>query len=230
MVVLDSGAIARNADGIRERIVRACERAGRDATAVRLVGASKTVPAEGIRAAWRAGVREFGENYVRELREKRDAAADATWHYIGALQSRTAPRVADLADVVQTLAPGRATERLARHAAETGGAIDAMIEVDFAGRGTGVAPDATERFADEVAGMDGIRLIGLMTLPPLAETAEEARPYFARLRELRDRVASSHRAVVQLSMGMSFDYEVAIEEGATIVRVGTALFGARPPA
>jgi uncharacterized pyridoxal phosphate-containing UPF0001 family protein len=105
-----------------------------------------------------------------------------------------------------------------------------MIEVDFAGRGTGVAPDATERFADEVAGMDGIRLIGLMTLPPLAETAEEARPYFARLRELRDRVASSHRAVVQLSMGMSLDYEVAIEEGATIVRVGTALFGARPPA
>jgi pyridoxal phosphate enzyme (YggS family) len=229
-VVLDSRAIARNADRIREGIARACARAGRDPASVRLVGASKTVPAKGIRAAWDAGVREFGENYVQELRDKRDAAPDATWHYIGALQSRSAPRVADLVDVVQTLAPGRATVRLATHAAGAGRTIDALIEVDFAGRGTGAEPEATEAFADEVAALDGIRLIGLMTLPPATDTAEHARPYFARLRELRDRVVTSHAEADQLSMGMSLDYGVAAEEGATIVRVGTALFGARRPA
>lgn len=228
--MLDSAAIGSNAERIRECLLRACERAGREPGAVRILGASKTVPVEGIRVAWAAGIREFGENYVRELRDKRDALQGPRWHFIGALQSGTAPRVAELADVVQTLAPGRATQRLARRASELGSHLQAMIEVDFAGRGTGVDADGCEAFADEVAGTDGVRLIGLMTLPPLTPTAEEARPYFVRLRELRDRVARSHPAVVELSMGMSLDYEVAAEEGATIVRIGTALFGARPPA
>jgi PLP dependent protein len=229
-VVLDSATVASNVARIRERLAAACQRAGRDPGEVRLLAASKTVPPEGVRAAVAAGVREFGENYVQELRDKRSVVDDVTWHFIGTLQSRTAPRVAELADVVQTLAPGRATERLAYRAAERPKVLDAMIEVDFAERGSGVDPATVEAFADDVAGMDGLRLVGLMTLPPLTDSAEDARPYFARLRTLRDAVGRSHPNAVELSMGMSLDYEVAVEEGATIVRIGTALFGARPPA
>jgi pyridoxal phosphate enzyme (YggS family) len=229
-MVLDSAAVASNAARIGERLAAASERAGRRPDEVRLVAASKSVPPEGIRAALAAGVVEFGENYVQELQAKRSAVDGVRWHFIGTLQSRTAPRVAALAEVVQTLTPGRAFERLARRAAERGSPVDAMIEVDLAGRGSGVEADALEAFADRVAGTDGVRLTGLMTVPPLTPTAEASRPHFARLRELRDRVARSHPAAAELSMGMSVDYEVAVEEGATIVRIGTALFGARPPA
>jgi PLP dependent protein len=229
-VVLDSAAIASNVARARERLAVACARAGRDAGDVRLVAASKTVPAEAVRAAHEAGVDEFGENYVQELRDKRDAVDGVRWHFIGTLQSRTAPRVAELADVVETLSPGHATERLARRASERAVRLDALIEVDFAGRGSGVGPEDCEAFADEVAALDGLRLVGLMTLPPVTPTAEDARPYFRRLRTLRDRVAETHPDCIELSMGMSLDYEVAAEEGATIVRIGTALFGARPPA
>jgi PLP dependent protein len=229
-LVLDSAAVASNVARARERLAMACSRVGRDPAEVRIVAASKTVPSGGVVAARDAGIEEFGENYVEELRDKRGAVDGVRWHFIGTLQSRTAPRVAELADVVQTLAPGRAAQRLARRAAERGTPVDALIEVDFAGRGWGVEPEACERFADAAAGLDGIRLVGLMTLPPLTRTAEEARPYFVRLRELRDRVAEHHPQALQLSMGMSLDYEVAAEEGATIVRIGTALFGARPSA
>jgi PLP dependent protein len=228
--VLDSRTIASNAARIRDRLAAACRRVGRDPNGVRVVAAGKTVPPEGLRAARAAGIEEFGENYVQELRDKRDALDGVRWHYIGTLQSRTAPRVAELADVVQTLVPGRATDRLARRASKRGAPLDVMIEVDLAGRGSGVEPDRCEGFADDVGAMDGLHLVGLMTLPPVTPTAEEARPYFSRLRSLRDRVASSHSQAVDLSMGMSLDYEVAAEEGATIVRIGTALFGARPPA
>jgi pyridoxal phosphate enzyme (YggS family) len=230
VLVLDSAAVASNVARIRDRLAQACRRAGRDPDSVRVVGAGKTVSPDRLRAARAAGIDEFGENYVQELRDKRAAIDGVTWHYIGTLQSRTAPRVAELADVVQTLAPGRATERLARRAAELDGPLDVLIEVDLAGRGSGVGPSRCEAFADDVVAMDGIRLIGLMTVPPVTRHAEEARPYFARLRSLRDLVASSHADAVELSMGMSLDFEVAAEEGATIVRIGTALFGARPPA
>ena len=229
-MVLNFATVAANVARIRERVASACERVGRGSDDVRLVAASKTVPPAGIRAAAAAGVVEFGENYVHELRDKRAVVDAARWHYIGTLQSRTAPRVAELADVVQTLAPGHATDRLARRAAERGQELDTMIEVDFAGRGSGVNAAECERFADGVAAVDGLRLVGLMTLPPSTPSAEDARPYFVRLRELRDRVANAHPHAAHLSMGMSLDYEVAVEEGATIVRIGTALFGARPPA
>lgn len=232
-MVLDFAAIASNVARARERLAAACGRAGRDPDDVRLVAACKTVRVDAMRAARAAGISEFGENYVQELRDKRQALADlegVTWHFIGTLQSRTAPRVAELADVVETLTPGRAAERLARRAAEGRAPLDVLIEVDLAGRGTGVEPGACERFADEVAATSGVRLIGLMTLPPATASAEEARPYFVRMRSLRDRVARAVPGATELSMGMSLDYEVAAEEGATIVRIGTALFGARPPA
>ncbi|HZP90477.1 MAG TPA: YggS family pyridoxal phosphate-dependent enzyme [Actinomycetota bacterium] len=222
--------IRANVAALRRGIEEACARSGRDPATVRLVAASKTVPAEGIRAAWEAGVREFGENYVRELRDKREAAPEAVWHFIGTLQSHTAHHVADLADVVQTLAPGRAFARLGRRAAARGRRLRALIEVDFAGRGTGVTPQACDAFADEVAATQGVELAGLMTLPPETGSPEEARPYFRRLRELLERVAGRHPGAVELSMGMSMDYQVAVEEGATMVRIGTALFGERPSA
>jgi pyridoxal phosphate enzyme (YggS family) len=194
---------------------------------VRLVAAAKTQPVDPIRWVVEAGVTSIGENYVRELRDVHDAVPGARWHYIGALQTNTAHHVAALADVVETLSGVRATERLARRAADAGRTLDCLIEVDFTGSRAGVAPEDVAAFADLVAGLDALRLRGLMTIPPAGDTGEDARPWFRRLRELRDRVAENHPGVVDLSMGMSLDYEVAIEEGATMVRIGTALFGPR---
>lgn len=213
---------------IRAGIQGACERAGRDPAAVRLVAAAKTVPAEAVRWAREAGVEDFGENYVKQLMAKREAAPDARWHFFGTLQTHTAHHVAAHADVVHTLVPGNAALRLSRRAAERGHRIPSLIEVDFTGVRTGIAPQDVPSFATEVEGMEGIELVGLMMLPPIPETPEDARPYFVRLRELRDDLRTRHPRCVELSMGMSLDYEVAVEEGATMVRIGTALFGERP--
>jgi PLP dependent protein len=221
--------LATNLGRIRERIARACARSGRDPSSVRLVGASKTVAPELVHQAFAEGVTEFGENYLRELVEKRPSAPDATWHYIGALQSGTAHRVAECADVVETLASRRASERLARRASERGRTIDALIEVDFTGERTGVAPEHLGSVAGHAASLAGLRLAGLMTVPPVPTVPDDARPWFRRLRELGDELRKAHPTAVELSMGMSLDYEIAVEEGATMVRIGAALFGARPP-
>jgi pyridoxal phosphate enzyme (YggS family) len=220
---------------VRAAIEAACARAGRDPAEVRLVAVSKGVPAEAVRWARLAGVRDFGENYVKELAAKVSEAAEAAeaarprWHFVGVLQSHTAHRVADLADVVHTLAPGRGPERLSRRAEQRGTRIQALVQVDFTAHRAGVEPGALRPFLEEIATLRGIEVTGLMTLPPLGERAEDSRPYFWRLRELRD----EHRGLVEgldeLSMGMSADYEVAMEEGATMVRIGTALFGERAP-
>jgi pyridoxal phosphate enzyme (YggS family) len=225
----DRATIQRNLEAVRTAIGRACERAGRDPAEVTLVAAAKTQPAEPIRWLVDAGVTAIGENYVRELRDVRDAVPGARWHYIGALQRSSAHHVAALADVVETLADDRATERLGRRAAEAGRVLDALIEVDFTERRSGAHPDDVASFADRVAGLEGLRLRGLMTVPPIGTSADDARPWFRRLRALRDRVRENHPDVVDLSMGMSLDYEAAVEEGATMVRIGTALFGAREP-
>lgn len=222
-------AVVEGVARVRRAIDAACERAGRDPSDVRLVAASKTVPAGAIAWAREAGVRDFGENYVQELRAKREAAPDARWHFIGTLQSHTAHHVADLADVVQTLVPGRAVERLARRALSRGRRLAGLVEVDFTGVRGGVAPEALPEAVAELASVDGLQLVGLMTIPPLTEDAEGARPYFRRLRHLRDALRERHPDLRELSMGMSLDFPVAIEEGATMVRIGTALFGERPP-
>jgi hypothetical protein len=230
-MVLDSReAVLANLARVRAGIARACERSGRDPGEVRLVAASKAVSVEAVRWAHEDGVEDFGENYVRELEAKREAVRGPRWHFIGTLQSHTAHRVADLADVVQTLTPGNAIGRLSRRAAQRGRRIAALIEVDFTGERTGVAPERCVDFADEVSAMDGLDLRGLMTLPPMPQVPEETRPWFIRLRELLAEVKATHPQAEELSMGMSMDYEVAVEEGATMVRVGTALFGERPPA
>jgi hypothetical protein len=221
--------VLANLAAIRRRIDAACERAGREPADVQIVAAAKRQPIESIRWAVGGGVTAVGENYVRELRDARDAVPGARWHFIGTLQTNSAHHVAALADVVETLSGVRATDRLARRAAAAGRRLDALIEVDFTGTRAGVSPDAVSAFARHVAGLEGLRLRGLMTIPPIGETAEDARPWFRRLRELRDLVREAHPDVVDLSMGMSLDYEAAVEEGATMVRIGTALFGPRGP-
>ena len=223
--------IAANLAAVRARIDSIATEAGRDPAGVRLVLVTKTVPPEVIRNAVEAGATDLGENYVSELRDKVGALADADvrWHYVGALMSGTAHHVADAADIVHTLAGERAARRLAGRAARAGRRVEALLEVDFTGERAGVAPDQAAAAAGVFAGLDGVRLRGLMTIAPVGATAEDARPWFRRLRELRDLIREHHPDVLDLSMGMSLDYPVAVQEGATMVRIGTAVFGARTP-
>lgn len=213
---------------VRARIADACARVGRDAREVTLVGATKTVPPERIRAAVAAGLADVGENRVQELRAKHPEVSGVRWHFLGPLQAGSARHVAALADVVHSLAPGGGLDRLVARLDDLGRTVDGLIEVDLTGERHGVSPEALEGFAERLAPIPGIRLVGLMTIAPLGADAEAARPAFARLRDLRDRLRNHYPGVLALSMGMSLDYAVAVEEGATMVRVGTALFGDRP--
>jgi pyridoxal phosphate enzyme (YggS family) len=226
---LDPEQIVRNVQAVRSRIARAAERAGRASEEISLIAVTKTVVAERARWAVDAGILDLGENYVGELAAKRAQVPGATWHFIGTLQSGTAHRVADEADVVQTVAGERAARRLAGRAARAGRTIDALIEVDLTEGRTGVRPADLDGFADLVASLDGLHLVGLMTMPPIPDDPEDSRPFFAELRRLQEGLRDRHPEVLETSMGMSLDYEVAVEEGATMVRVGTALFGPRAP-
>jgi PLP dependent protein len=221
-------SIEAAAQEIRTRIAEARQRAGR-ADDVRIVAAAKGMTADAVGRAVAIGIVDVGENYLAELAELRPQLPQARWHFIGTLQSHTAHRVAELADVVETLASDRAASRLARRAVASGRTIDALIEVDFTERRAGVTLDALDAYADRVASLEGVRLCGLMTLPPAPARPEDARPYFRSLRSAAERVRERHPGVLELSMGMSLDYEVAVEEGATMVRIGTALFGPRRP-
>ena len=219
-----------NLAAVRAGVEQACDRVERDPATVTLVAAAKTQAPEPVRWVVEAGVTAIGHNYARELRAMHGVVPGARWHYIGALQTNTAHHVAALADMVETLSGDRATERLARRAAGAGRVLDAMIEVDFTGERAGVAPERVGAFAARAADLEGLRLRGLMTIPPAGATPDDARPWFRKLRLLRDEVREDRSDVVDLSMGMSLDYGVAVEEGATMVRIGTALFGPRAPA
>ena len=219
--------IAANLRDVRARIDAAARRAGREPGDVTLVAVTKTHPSEVVRTAREAGVTDFGENYVKELTEKREAAPDARWHYVGVLQSHTAGKVADAADVVHAAVPGRALERLSSRAASNGVRLAVLLQVDEAGRESGVAPDEAEGALESISALPGVVPVGLMSLPPQPDDPEDSRPYFARLRDLCDHLRKRFEGLVELSMGMSLDYEIAVEEGATMVRVGTALFGPR---
>jgi pyridoxal phosphate enzyme (YggS family) len=228
-----SQSIGEAVAAVRSRIVAACERAGRSPVEVRLVAATKSVSVDRIRAARAAGVEDFAENYAKELAAKSDLVA-ARWHFIGRLQRGSAARVADHADVIHSAEPGAALQRVARRVQVRGTTgrpipVACLAQVDFTGTRQGVAPDEVESFLRWASGMPGIQLVGLMTLPPRTPDVEGARPWFGRLRELREGLLARHPELIELSMGMSGDYEVAVEEGATMVRVGTALFGPRPP-
>jgi PLP dependent protein len=209
--------------GIRE----ACRRSGRSPEQVLLVAVTKTVPLEVVEEARRLGLTDFAENHAGELATKAQAVP-ARWHFIGKLQRGTAGRIADHAHVVHSAEPGRALERVGHRTAAKGKLIPCLVQVDFTGRRQGVAPEDAERAVESAMGVDGIRVVGLMTLPPWSDDPEATRPFFRRLADLRDGLRKRWPQVAELSMGMSGDFGVAIEEGATMVRVGTALFGDRP--
>jgi PLP dependent protein len=223
----DRDAVAMALARIRAEIAEACRSAGRDPGGVLLIAVTKTVPMALVRAAREAGIDDLGENYANELRRKA-SRIEATWHFIGRLQHGSAATVAELAAVVHSAEPGGGLRKLARRAAESGRRVPCLAQVDFTGRRQGVAPEELPGFLEDLENLEGVRLVGLMTLPPQTPRPEGARPYFARLRELRDAVRPAHPGLVELSMGMSADYRIAVGEGATMVRVGTALFGRRP--
>jgi pyridoxal phosphate enzyme (YggS family) len=214
---------------VQARIGAAAYKVGRDASSIRLVLASKTQPSETIRAAWEAGARDFGENYVQEAMAKRAELADLTdirWHLIGHLQTNKTKAAVGAFALIHSVDSVRLAEAIAR--AQPSPRVHALLEVNLGGEAskTGVAPGGVAAILDAARGK--IEIDGLMTIPPLARSAEAARPYFARLREMRDSLATqSGYELSELSMGMTDDFEVAIEEGATIVRIGRAVFGER---
>ena len=212
---------------VRERIAAAAERAGRRADDVLLVAVSKTVDVDRIREAVAAGVPALGENRVQEAKGKVAALGRAVpWHLIGHLQTNKVKDALALFDVIHSVDRLELAREIERRAAGLGRPIDVLLEVNVAGEPSksGFAPDAVASGLEAIAGMAHLKLRGLMAIPPIVERAEDARPAFRTLRALRDR-----HGLGELSMGMSADFEVAIEEGATIVRVGTAIFGPRPP-
>ena len=209
---------------VRDGIERASARAGRDPVSITLVAVTKVFPAAMIRDAYEAGLRDFGENYVQEFETKAPELADLTearFHLIGHLQSNKAKKAAELFQAIQTVD----SAKLARRLNDAARPLDVMIEVKLAGEAakSGADPAELPALIDAVRGCNHLRLSGLMTMPPWSEDAELSRPYFRRLRELAEKLA-----LPNLSMGMSHDFEIAIAEGSTCVRVGTGIFGERP--
>ena len=220
--------IAARWRAVRARVDEACARANRDPASVTIVAVSKTHPAEAVRAAAAAGATDFGENYAQELAAKRADSGDVRWHYIGRLQRNKAKLVAGQVALVHAVDSVELAQELAKRAAGVMQPI--LVSVNVAGEETkgGISPDTVVQLASELAAIAGVRLDGLMTMPPPADDPEASRPAFEALRALRDRVEQTlGRALPVLSMGMSGDFEVAIACGATHVRIGTAIFGAR---
>ena len=226
--------ISHRLAAIRGRIDAAARSAGRNPASVRLVAVSKTFPIDAVREAYAAGQRDFGENRVQEALQKIGASSDLEirWHLLGHLQTNKARKAAPVFAMVQSVDSVELLQKLDHAAADTGAAPDLLIQVDLAGEATkfGAPPGQVPRLLDAAAACRAARVTGLMTLPPVPDAPEDARPWFRRLRDLRDGWLASGvppALLRELSMGMSGDFEVAIQEGATIVRVGTAIFGSR---
>ena len=227
--------IAQRVAAVRERIARAAGRAGRRPQEITLVAVSKTHPPERVREAFAAGVRDFGENKVQEAEAKIAALADLKpaglrWHLVGHLQANKARKAAALFDHIHSLDDAALGSRLEKASAQLKKTLPLLVQVDLAGEQTKFGFDEERLFPalELLRGLKSVRVEGLMAMPPLADDPEQARPYFRRLRALRDRARTENLLLgTDLSMGMSHDLEVAVEEGATLVRVGTAIFGER---
>ncbi len=227
------------AEGIRERVhavqarIRAAAAAsGRDPAQIRLVAVSKTWPPEAVALAHEAGLVEFGENYVQEARDKIAALGRLrlAWHFIGHLQTNKARIAVRLFDLIHTLDSTRLAREIDRHAARVPKVQEVLIQVNLAGEQTksGASAEAVPALIEEARRMEHLRILGLMTIPPFFDDPLRARPHFARLRALRDELREkTGLALPELSMGMTGDFEAAIAEGATLLRIGTAIFGAR---
>jgi len=235
------GGVAERLAEVRQRIAAACVRAGRDPADVTLVGASKAQPVERLVAAARAGLTVFGENRVQEAETHRRAVEEAlgpeaagrlSWHLIGPLQSNKAKAAAELFDAIQSVDRPKIARVLERELAARGRAVPALVEVNVGGEESkhGVRPERLAEAIRPFADSEHLRIVGLMVIPPPGDAPEDSRPWFRRTRDLRDELGARPEWSGWpglLSMGMSDDYEVAVEEGATHVRVGSALFGPR---
>jgi hypothetical protein len=226
--------ISERIDEIRQRIAHACRRAGRAGSDVTLVAVAKTFPAGAVREAAHAGAADIGENYVQELLGKRaDLAGEAIrWHFIGHLQSNKVKYIADWIHMVHAVDAEPLVREIDRRAAQAKRTVDCLVEVNTTGEESkfGVSPGAAVALVRALAPYENVRIAGLMTIGPFLPDPDASRPMFRRLRELKEEIAAlgqSNVTMLHLSMGMTGDFEVAIEEGATHVRIGTAIFGKR---
>ena len=221
-------------DQIKERIRQAAETSGRDADSVRLVAVSKTVPTDIVRQALEIGVTILGENYVQEAQKKFQALVQypVSWHFIGHLQSNKAKYAVRLFDMIHSVDSLKLARELDKQAAKVDKIQQILVQVNISGEETksGIAADETMALITAISQMENLSLRGLMTMPPYFYQPEKVRPFFAALRKLRDQINEQHIpnvSIEELSMGMTGDFEVAIKEGATLVRIGTAIFGER---
>ncbi|MGC9318187.1 MAG: YggS family pyridoxal phosphate-dependent enzyme [Armatimonadota bacterium] len=226
--------IADNLRDVRRRIAGAAADAGRDPDDVVLVVVTKTRSLDEVRAAVEAGAQDLGENYVQEMEEKAEALADTgvRWHAIGHLQTNKIRNITPFISLIHSVDSPRVGREIDRRAAQHERLVPFLLQVNVSGEESkfGVEPEAAAPLARELVELEHSRLVGLMTMPPYCEDPNENRPYFQRLRALRDELVNSgipERNMRQLSMGMTCDFEVAVEEGATLVRVGSAIFGPR---
>ncbi|GAB4457269.1 MAG: YggS family pyridoxal phosphate-dependent enzyme [Armatimonadaceae bacterium] len=227
--------ISDNVVRVRERIAEAAQRSGRRAEEITLIAVTKTQPVERILEAIAAGVQDFGENYVQEARAKIPAVQEevkepAHWHLIGGLQTNKAKYSVELFTLIHSVDSYQLAQELDKRAAKQGKIQSVLIQVNLSGaeQRSGILPEAMPELAEQIAGLPHLSLRGMMGVAPLTETAEAARPHFRTLYQLWETLPAPQRQV--LSMGMSGDFEIAVEEGATHVRIGTALFGPRKPA
>ncbi len=227
--------IKQNIALVQEKVAAACRRARRRPEDVKLVAVSKTVPTERIRQAYEAGLRDFGENRVQEAEAKRSALSDltATWHLVGHLQTNKAKLARELFHWVQSVDSLRLAQKLSQASVCSGDRLPVLLQVNLGNEPakSGAREEEVAQLAEQISRLETLELRGLMAIPPYFENPEQGRPYFQRLRELAQEIESKNLPDVslqELSMGMSHDFEVAIEEGATMVRIGTAIFGTRP--
>jgi pyridoxal phosphate enzyme (YggS family) len=222
--------IRENLLKVMERIERAARKAGRDPREIKLVAVSKTVEAARIKEAIEAGVSILGENYVQEAQKKiEEIGRQVAWHFIGHLQTNKAKYAVRLFDMIHSVDSLPLAEELSRRAEQVGQVTKVMIEVNISGEATkfGTDEEKVSIIVRGILNLSNLSLEGLMTMPPYFDSPEMSRPYYIKLRELKEKMVKEGIPLKELSMGMSNDFEIAIEEGATYVRVGTAIFGAR---
>ena len=224
-------SVAARVASVRARIARSAARSGRHPEDVLLVAVSKTFPVDAIREAVEAGVTDLGENRAQELQQKAGLLEGVRWHFVGHLQSNKVRHVVGVASLVHSVDGARVAQAIGKRARALQTTQDVLIEVNVSGEASkqGVEPEHLRALVEEVEAIEGVALRGLMTMPPLPESPESSRPYLRRLAELREQLEDVAPEAGELSMGMTRDLEVAVEEGATIVRVGEAIFGPRPP-
>jgi pyridoxal phosphate enzyme (YggS family) len=226
--------IRRNLEELKRRLENAARTAGRDPADIRLVAVTKTVGLEGLKEAVAAGQTLFGENYVQEARGKiASLGPGLTWHFIGHLQSNKAKAAVELFDLIHSVDRASLAQALEQAAARRDKIQNILLQVNLAGEASksGTAPENAQDLLSEIRKMPHLRVLGLMTMPPWFDDPARVRPYFRALRELRDRLRGLQLvegSLSELSMGMTGDFEVAVAEGATLVRIGTAIFGQRP--